>query len=352
MKKLCICIVAVLLLMSSCAPAQEEDSSNSRPNEPTAINGYAVPDYEVYKLPAKENGLGDTKVVVTGKLTDIEESRGHIIGVLHAEDGDWSVSLGLEQIYDFSFIKNTLDGNDVSCFATYIGFSEVLQLPSIYAETLLCDGQSYYAPIIFLNDPYATEIGEVLERVDAAVNGTDTEQEESKPEESKPVESSEPEESSDPIAYFTSGTYKVGTDIPAGEYVIENPSMSYMEVASDSTGDLNSIITNDNFKNRIYITISDGQYIQFKGKMYAEADMPAYEPVNGVYPEGMYKVGKDIPAGEYKISPTKDRGYFEVDSNSSGSMDAILANDNIENEVYQTLSDGQYIKLSSCQIKS
>ena len=123
------------------------------------------------------------------------------------EEGDWTVSFGPKQIYDFRSVKNALEGNDDSCFAVYTGFSETLQLPLIYAETVLCDGETYYAPIIFLNDSYALEIAEILNRVSTDNDDTDTEQEDSNPEESEPKES-EPVESFEPITYFTSGGYR------------------------------------------------------------------------------------------------------------------------------------------------
>ncbi|WP_069987193.1 hypothetical protein [Massilioclostridium coli] len=166
---------------------------------------------------------------------------------------------------------------------------------------------------------------------------------------SEPASStSEPETTS-----YKAGTYKIGVDMPAGEYVItatSDFSTSYMEIASDSNGTLDSIVANDNYKNRIYVTVSDGQYFKFQGTATPAAETPAY---TGAYEEGMYLVGKDIPAGEYKISPIKegDTAYFEVDSDSLHVLDSIITNENVEGSVYQTLTDGQYIKLSGTKIE-
>nr|DAZ16253.1 MAG TPA: N BRO family, N-terminal domain [Caudoviricetes sp.]DAZ32419.1 MAG TPA: N BRO family, N-terminal domain [Caudoviricetes sp.] len=62
-----------------------------------------------------------------------------------------------------------------------------------------------------------------------------------------------------------------------------------------------------------------------------------------------YFVGKDIPAGEYKVSAANG-GYYEVTANSTGDLGTIIANDNFEGEVYLTVQDGQYLKLSRAQI--
>lgn len=72
------------------------------------------------------------------------------------------------------------------------------------------------------------------------------------------------------------------------------------------------------------------------------------EPVpDGTYPEGMYLVGKDIPAGEYQLTPNDpDRSsYYEVTSDSSGTLDSIIVNDNFDFQVYLTVSDGQYLTI-------
>ena len=64
---------------------------------------------------------------------------------------------------------------------------------------------------------------------------------------------------------------------------------------------------------------------------------------------GMYKVGVDIDAGEYKVTPDGN-GYYEVDSSSAGTLDAIVANENFSSDVYVTVSDGQYLKLSGATL--
>ncbi|MFQ9797575.1 MAG: hypothetical protein ACLR23_00080 [Clostridia bacterium] len=67
MKKICTCMIVLLLLITGCASKQVEESSNSEPPETIELGGYTVPDYEVYKLSSEENKLGDTKVMLKGK---------------------------------------------------------------------------------------------------------------------------------------------------------------------------------------------------------------------------------------------------------------------------------------------
>lgn len=152
------------------------------------------------------------------------------------------------------------------------------------------------------------------------------------------------------------GMFKVGKDIKAGEYFIkctDNTFGCYFQVSKDSTGKLGSIITNDNFKGNRYITVTNGQYLKIdSGKFALASVVPKISAVKGKYLEGMYKVGKDIAPGEYKVVPTGEMGgYFEVAKNSLGGITSIISNDNITTQTYITIKNGQYLKLSSCYAK-
>jgi len=152
-----------------------------------------------------------------------------------------------------------------------------------------------------------------------------------------------------PAKWHTEGMYKVGYDIPAGEYFVTCTSEwgAYLCVSSDSSGSLDSIITNDNFDVSKYITLSSGQYFEVtRGKFTLAESAPIPTPVNGIYGEGMYKVGRDIPAGEYLVTCTSEWGaYLCVSSDSSGSLDSIITNDNFDVSKYITLSSGQYFEV-------
>lgn len=146
---------------------------------------------------------------------------------------------------------------------------------------------------------------------------------------------------------FAGGMYKVGTDIPAGEYVIVGS--GYLEVSSDSSGSFSSIVANDNYKNRTIISVLDGQYLTFSGRAYTWDEAPPVDTSSGKLLDGMYLVGRDFPAGEYKVVPS-GFGYLEVSSDSTGSFTSIVSNDNFDTERYITVQDGQYLKLNRCSL--
>ena len=71
-----------------------------------------------------------------------------------------------------------------------------------------------------------------------------------------------------------------------------------------------------------------------------------YDPIEKTeFKDGMYRVGIDMPAGEYKVTSSSGYGYIEVTSDASHTLGAIITNDLVEDSTYQTVSEGQYVKL-------
>lgn len=151
---------------------------------------------------------------------------------------------------------------------------------------------------------------------------------------------------------YNSGVYKVGVDIPAGEYCVYaeyDDYGGYYCVSSDSAGD--SIIGNDNFDYNAFVTVYDGQYI----KLSRAIAIPANE-IDGVKYKidtsktGTFRVGIDIPAGEYKLINNSDYfGYYCVYNSSDADAD-IVTNDNFEGQAYITVYEGQYLLINRCNI--
>lgn len=160
------------------------------------------------------------------------------------------------------------------------------------------------------------------------------------------------EPTEEPKTIYESSTYKVGTDIPAGEYVIlADGYMGYAEVSKDSTGELDSIIANENFDYNTIFTLKEGQYFKMTGA-YA---MPIQQVTElDTTKGGMFKVGVHLPAGEYKVEVDEDSfigyGYVEVAKKSTHNLNDIVSNDNFEGSKYITVKEGQYLKLSGAHI--
>lgn len=156
------------------------------------------------------------------------------------------------------------------------------------------------------------------------------------------------------IKTYPAGMYKAGSDIPAGEYVlISDPGeSSYFEITTDSTGTFESIISNDIFYGRSIVTVSEGQYINVSdAKIYNINEAPAINKSAKEFPEGMYRVGIDIPAGEFTVAPTDTYGgYYEISSDSSHQFSSIIGNGSVDNQQYLTIVSGQYLILSRAKL--
>ena len=144
---------------------------------------------------------------------------------------------------------------------------------------------------------------------------------------------------------FPEGQWKVGMDIPAGEYILFSDSEAgYFCVSADANS--SNIIANDNFDYNSIITVNDGEYINLT-RCYA---VPADDVKSiGTEKGNMFKVGTHIPSGEYKIVTDSDMGYYAI-YNDSRHQD-IVANNNFQGQSYVTVSDGQYLLLSRCHIE-
>jgi len=156
---------------------------------------------------------------------------------------------------------------------------------------------------------------------------------------------------------YEAGMYKIGTDMPAGEYkLFANETffgLSYFSVSKDSSGSLSSIIANDNYPNFTYVTVKDGQYFEFSNAYAVHVDViDPYEASDNKYIPGMYKVGFDIPAGEYKLIYDGDSmyAYFARMSDSTHTIYSIIANDNFDTDKYVTVNSGEYFAFTGCYI--
>ena len=151
---------------------------------------------------------------------------------------------------------------------------------------------------------------------------------------------------------YTNGQFKVGADIPAGEYVAIGHGS--LEVRSSADHNTDNLIAHDpGIWTRKYIDVRDGEYISVGGsdlKLYPAKDAPEVE-MSEQLSDGQYKVGRDIPAGEYKIA-LQTGGIYEVttttrlkwaDVSAEGIVAFVSASGDGTSNV--SLVDGQYLNL-------
>jgi len=157
-------------------------------------------------------------------------------------------------------------------------------------------------------------------------------------------------------AAYTSGMYKVGTDLPSGEYVLlgDMEHFCYYQISSDSSGELESIIANDNYGTFRIVRVNDGEYLSFTNSFAIPADsvtLSKFVNKDGYFIGGQYRVGIDIPAGEYKLELSAESAYWQRASSPNSTLENIIANDNISAPTYVSLNEGEYFLITGANFK-
>ena len=161
--------------------------------------------------------------------------------------------------------------------------------------------------------------------------------------------------------WYYSGMYRVGIDIPAGEYnlIPDNYALAYYEIASNSEGNTDSIIANESTYDHRFITVFEGEYLKIQNckicpmvKYISLTGLTLQVGMKTTFNNGMWKVGVDIPAGEYNVIMIEDAStaYVEITSDSRHTLESILYNENFSGNIYITLHEGEYVTLHDCVI--
>lgn len=154
------------------------------------------------------------------------------------------------------------------------------------------------------------------------------------------------------------GNYKVGDDIPAGEYVVFGGEYGSIRVTKDNSEDPESMIVIDTIRenHHRYVAIKKGNYVKLDDtEMYPADAVPPLKPEDGIYRNGSYKVGQDIPAGEYKVlfdgdEKNTDSGRVIVSKSPNDDYDEEVLYESVKTNAYVTLEDGQYVVLDRVYI--
>jgi hypothetical protein len=149
------------------------------------------------------------------------------------------------------------------------------------------------------------------------------------------------------------GTYNIGTDLAAGEYVLiaNNEFSAYLEIAADDSGEFEAIIYNDNFYNRTRVTLEEEEFFTFNNATMYRADEAPPVPREGDLPEGMYLVGTDIEAGVYELEATEEiGGYYAVFDNARHDKYGYISNFNFLEWAEVSVDDGDYLHVARAVI--
>lgn len=147
------------------------------------------------------------------------------------------------------------------------------------------------------------------------------------------------------------GTYTVGKDIKAGEYMLVTENDGYItdiHLYDPSIGyDFEREIDPDS---QIFITLKDGQQFSTNGLWMAIAkDVYVDTASTGIMANGEYRVGIDIPAGTYTLYALDDEylGHYLIKDSSDPFSEVWKDEVNFLNTQKITLKKGDYLFLSN-----
>ncbi|MGW7208059.1 hypothetical protein [Streptomyces sp. NPDC054837] len=158
------------------------------------------------------------------------------------------------------------------------------------------------------------------------------------------------------VAFEGDGDFQVGADIKPGTYRTSgnDDGMCYWERAKDSSGEMDSLLANDNVTGTSYVTVKASD------KLFKSSDCNDWEAVDTkakgspaatmAGDGGMFRVGADIAPGTYKSTGNKDdMCYWERAKDAEHGLDSIIANDNVTGSAVVTISASDtYFKTSGC----
>lgn len=155
--------------------------------------------------------------------------------------------------------------------------------------------------------------------------------------------------------YLTDGTFRCGDDFEPGDYYIMSLYGSNAQYDVSETPDGFSW-SSHRMMRKVYV--EEGQYVELSGAILVSADEV---DTSNWAKYGVFLVGKDLPAGDYRIVTISDKYSTEI-QNISGIKGAYqICNDSPENEPvsctplfekqsYITLETGQYLVINNAKL--
>lgn len=156
------------------------------------------------------------------------------------------------------------------------------------------------------------------------------------------------------------GTYLINVDIQPGIYKgvagTDLFSSCYWARLKDLSGNLDALLANDNSIGQFYIEVQASDFaFETSCELVPLASLP---PTAAEFPQaikaGMYIVGRDIQAGTYRGQAGADitsSCYWGRLSNVTGTLGAIIANDNAIGQFYVQVSPTDFALSTKCDLE-
>lgn len=145
--------------------------------------------------------------------------------------------------------------------------------------------------------------------------------------------------------FLAEGTYLVGTDVKAGDYILLGEE-GYYEICltTDCVIENDELLYNDLFGSRGYITLEDGQYLTFDRSQMFKLEYYKHELETSVDYAAFFLVGEDLAAGTYTLG---GEGWYNLCTEPTCDF---LKGEEVSSHIFEedqtvdvTVLDGQYL---------
>lgn len=161
-------------------------------------------------------------------------------------------------------------------------------------------------------------------------------------------------EQAESLQGYDSGSYLIGQDIPAGDYLlVENdnavfPSVVVREGVNEDSG----LVSHHLINRQAVVRLEEGRWLTLtdaRACPLSRATMTESEIVD----EGGYLVGTTLAAGKYRVSLIERAplSSYSVYDGVLGSGEQLLKFEVIRETTELSLNDGEYVELSGCRLE-
>lgn len=156
------------------------------------------------------------------------------------------------------------------------------------------------------------------------------------------------EVSSDPLVPTF---HNVGTDMKSGIYKLEciDNDSSYYKITQTNDDGYEYIVEEELFSTFTYIEVENGQGLYVVDSSITPIKNAKKYPSQSAYKDGKYKIGFDLPEGNYKVTSIGEIGSVEI-STSPKRKDTVFQQ-YISGEATINVTSGQYLKTSMISLK-
>ena len=153
------------------------------------------------------------------------------------------------------------------------------------------------------------------------------------------------------VQSYDSGSYLIGRDIPAGDYVLvenENAVFASVIVREGVTAD-SRLMVHHLINRQAVVRLNEGKWLTLtEARAWPLNQAPAAASAPGN--EGGYLVGATLPAGRYAVSVIDKAplSSYSVYDGVLGADERLLRFEVIRETTEITLNEGEYIELSGC----